>query len=1026
MQISAELKNPGLQYRPVPFWSWNDKLEPQELRSQINLMHEAGLGGYFMHARGGLLTGYMGEEWFDCVKASIDEGRKHGMHSWAYDENGWPSGFGDGRVNGLGLNYQQKYLRLKTVKTAEAARTEHTIAFFRIDGAAVEPAGCNDAEILHCYYEVNPYYVDTLDAEVTRTFLEQIYQPYQDRLGQNDWQELSGFFTDEPQVSRNGIPWSFIMEAEYAKAYGEKLLPLLPQLFHDCGDFRRTRYRFWRMVTLLFMNNFMKQIYDWCEAHGTRITGHHVLEETYGSQLTSNGAIMPQYQYYHIPGMDWLGRHIKPVTAPVQVASVCAQTGKKQVLSETFALCGWNVKFEELKWIYQWQMVHGINLLCQHLESYSLKGIRKRDYPASLFRHQPWWNDYRQFNDYVSRLGVLLSEGEIRTDVLILHGQSSAWLSFAGEHNKAMDRYFDSFNQLSELLDAAHINYHYGDETMIAMHGAVTGDKFIIGRQRYSVLVMPQMKNFSPEVYARVQQFVAAGGKVLAVRNHVEDSSFYVGGEPAAGFAALTDKIIWFDTETELAAALHRHTASSPVVKAGTAPAEVDTFAVQLGEITFTRRYFDDLAGNPAEVYYFTNSDLKHGYDAEIYLSGKSVERFEPMTGEFVPVCFKTAADGRLVVPHYFCPVGDLVLAVRTAAVSAPAVDFHRRDPAQLESGAPAICLDGDYHIDAMTTNLLTLDYCSFAFDGELQAENEYVLSIQDRMLRLKRPVNLKMDFDFYIADDYDFTAELFLVMEIPQLFSLAVNGRTMAMDDCGFLFDPAFRKINIGKAVRIGKNTITLQTLFSQPDSVYKCIEAAAIFESEKNKLSYAMEIEAIYLAGNFGVKTVGEFQQLEREAVRCPQGFTLGRRPETVTIDKVHESGLPFFCGKINLSRDFNVEPGQEHGRYLVFDRQMAIVSRFRINGHEINPLIWKPFSICLEGLLLPGVNHLEIELTNSLRNLLGPHHLTEGESYAVGPFSFYKEPGVFAQKWGGGQVDWNNDYCLVEFGIDRLRIV
>ncbi|MEI8248702.1 MAG: glycosyl hydrolase, partial [Lentisphaerota bacterium] len=472
MQISAELKNPGLRYRPVPFWSWNDKLEPQELRNQINLMHEAGLGGYFMHARGGLLTEYMGEEWFECVKASIDEGRKHGMHSWAYDENGWPSGFGDGRVNGLGLSYQQKYLRLKTVKTAEAARTEHTIAFFRVDGVTTELDGCPDTEILHCYYDVNPYYVDTLDAEVTRTFLEKIYQPYQDHLGQNDWQELSGFFTDEPQVSRNGIPWSFIMEAEYAEAYGEKLLPLLPQLFHDCGDFRRTRYRFWRLVTLLFMNNFMKQIYDWCEAHGTRITGHHVLEETYGSQITSNGAIMPQYQYYHIPGMDWLGRHIKPVTAPVQVASVCAQTGKKQVLSETFALCGWNVKFEELKWIYQWQMVHGINLLCQHLESYSLKGIRKRDYPASLFRHQPWWNDYRQFNDYVSRLGVLLCEGEIRTDVLIVHGQSSAWLSFAGEHNKTMDRYFDSFNQLSELLDAAHINYHYGDETMIAMHGA--------------------------------------------------------------------------------------------------------------------------------------------------------------------------------------------------------------------------------------------------------------------------------------------------------------------------------------------------------------------------------------------------------------------------------------------------------------------------------------------------------------------------------------------------------------------------
>jgi hypothetical protein len=1026
MQISAELKSPSLQYRPVPFWSWNDKLEPQELRDQINLMNKVGLGGYFMHARGGLLTEYMSDEWFNCVQSSIDEGSKLGMCSWIYDENGWPSGFGNGCVNSLGLRYQQKYLRLKAVKTAETAHGEHTIGFFRADGIMTELSNCPDTDVLHCYYDVNPYYVDTLSAEVTRAFLEKIYQTYHVQFGGDEWREVAGFFTDEPQVSRDGIPWSFVLETEYKKEYGEKLLPLLPQLFQDCGNFRRTRYRFWRLVTLLFMNNFMKQIYDWCEAHGVKITGHHVLEETYGSQLTSNSAVMPQYQYYHIPGMDWLGRHIKPVTVPMQVASVCAQTGKKQALSETFALCGWNVKLEELKWIYQWQMVHGVNLLCQHLESYSLKGIRKRDYPASLFRHQPWWDNYRQFNDYISRLGVLLAEGKIQTDVLVLHGQSSAWLSFAGKHNKILDRYFDSFNQLSELLDAAHINYHYGDETIIAMHGTVIDDKFVVGRQRYGVLVMPQMKNFSPEVYAQVKQFVTAGGLVLAVRNRVEDSAFCVGGEPMADFAALADKLVWFDAEDELVSALLRHTASCPVVKAGTALTAINDFAAQLRDVVFARRYFDDLSGESAEVYYFTNNNLNDGCDAEIYLSGKTAERFDPATGEFVPICFETVADGKLVIPHYFCPGGDIVLVTRAAASSAPAVEFFRRDPAQLGSAAPAICLDGEYRIDTMTPNLLILDYCSFAFDGELQAENEYVLSIQDRMLRLKRPVKLEMNFKFNIADDYDFSADLFLIMEIPQSFSLMVNGRAMATDDCGFLFDPAFRKINIGKAVKVGENTISLQTLFSQPDSVYKCIEAAAIFESEKNKLSYTMEIEAIYLAGNFGVKTAGEFQQLEREAVRCPRGFTLGCRQATVTLGKVHEAGLPFFCGKLNLSRDFTVEPGQERDRYLIFDRQMAIVSRFRINGRELSPLIWKPFIVNLDGLLRPGINRLEIELTNSLRNLLGPHHLAEGESYAVGPFSFYKEPGVFAKNWSGDMVEWNDDYCLVEFGIDKLRIV
>ena len=38
--------------RPVPFWSWNDKLEPDELRRQIGAMQDAGMGGFFMHARG--------------------------------------------------------------------------------------------------------------------------------------------------------------------------------------------------------------------------------------------------------------------------------------------------------------------------------------------------------------------------------------------------------------------------------------------------------------------------------------------------------------------------------------------------------------------------------------------------------------------------------------------------------------------------------------------------------------------------------------------------------------------------------------------------------------------------------------------------------------------------------------------------------------------------------------------------------------------------------------------------------------
>ena len=86
------------QYKPIPFWSWNGKLEKDELVRQIRWMRETHNGGFFMHARAGLGTEYMSEDWFDCVDVCIDEAKKRGMEAWAYDENGFPSGFVGGKL----------------------------------------------------------------------------------------------------------------------------------------------------------------------------------------------------------------------------------------------------------------------------------------------------------------------------------------------------------------------------------------------------------------------------------------------------------------------------------------------------------------------------------------------------------------------------------------------------------------------------------------------------------------------------------------------------------------------------------------------------------------------------------------------------------------------------------------------------------------------------------------------------------------------------------------------------------------
>ena len=87
---------PPKQYREVSFWSWNDELNPAELRRQIALMDQAGWGGFFMHARVGLVTPYLGQRWMECIRACVDEARQRGMGAWLYDEDKWPSGFAGG------------------------------------------------------------------------------------------------------------------------------------------------------------------------------------------------------------------------------------------------------------------------------------------------------------------------------------------------------------------------------------------------------------------------------------------------------------------------------------------------------------------------------------------------------------------------------------------------------------------------------------------------------------------------------------------------------------------------------------------------------------------------------------------------------------------------------------------------------------------------------------------------------------------------------------------------------------------
>ena len=921
------------EYRPIPFWSWNEKLDTEETRRQVRLMKDAHLGGYFMHARGGLLTEYMGEEWFDNVLATVEEGEACGMDSWAYDENGWPSGFGDGRVLELGEDYHIKAL---TYKKTEDYDGEERFVLLRRDGYTY-------------YYQPNSLYVDLLNPDVTDAFIKVAYEPYYERYGNR----ITGFFTDEPQLLRvPGYPWSVVTRAEFQSRYDYDLVENIPSLFFEVGDFMRVRLDYWRMTTELFSKNYFKRLYDWCEERGYKLTGHLVMEDVLEDIIPTNGSAMAHYEYFQIPGIDWLGRPTHPdVLGPKQLGSAAAQLGKKQALAEDFAMTGHNVTHTELKKIFEWQAVRGINLLCTHLEGYSNRGIRKRDYPAAIYYQQPWWDEAPAFFDTVSRIGALLGEGEEPADTLLISPLSAAWCMYDGfvesrDSARRIRAVNNSFAAKMRRLEEKHILYHIGDETLIERHGRVEGGRLVIGNMRYSRIIIPEeAKVLFDNTKKLIDEFLAAGGAVTTVDDIPEN----------------------------------------PITSQNS--------------LTYTMRADPDFT-----LHYFVNSENK----TMSAVFNKGAFMLDPASGELSPF---TGA-------HTFAPYSSLILIE----------NGEPRAKMSVAEEPPYLSLLGEWEVVESGLNSITLDRCDFSFDGGEITDCGYVLDILPRINEKHRPVRLYQRYSFKIEEMPE--GEIYLVTETPDMFEIKINSNPLPKHDAGYLADISFRKIPMKEFLRVGINTVELESTVGQRPETYRHIEKSFKFETMSNCLSYDNEIEQIYIAGDFGVHTLAECEELALDAYRVKElmlsgshSFALTRAPERVDIARLDSSGYPQFSGKLVLKKRFDLE--NTHYRVKLKGNGINAI-RISVNGKDLGVRMFAPYDVDISDALRVGENEIVLTILNNLRNMQGPTHLKVGECTEVGRNRFYRESNVLSHPHGADEschdvLDfWDDGICLVHYGL------
>ncbi len=980
--LTDRLRERSKEYGSIPFWSWNDRLEDKELRRQIQTMHRMHMRGFFMHARGGLETPYVSDAWYHAIRVCLDEAHSLGMQAWAYDENGWPSGFAGGKLL-ENPDFHAVYLCDEQTDTFPAMG-ENTLAVYALyDGAAhrTQTPVSQASGYLHITVHTDAAYVDTMRADITDAFIEATHAEYERRLGTDFGSAvMPGFFTDEAQYYRWGTPFSKKMEEWFLQAYGYSVFDALPALFIDYEGAMEHRYDYHRLINDKFTEHFAGRIYRWASAHGIQITGHFVEEYSLAGQMMCCGDIMPLYAYEHIPGIDYLGRSLKNDIGSRQLGSVCAQLGRDKALSEMFACCGWDVSPRELKHIAELQYAGGVNVMCQHLYPYSIRGQRKRDYPAFYSEHSLWQEKQPTFNTYFNHLGAALSLGEEAVDTLVLHPIRSAWLTYRRALNEQSVAALD--NALSELTDRlgdAQIPYHFGCERLMKEHACVEGNILRIGKCSYKTVLIPYADTIDRTTYALLEKFLRGGGRLLTYRHHVPTR-----------LDGRRDTLPLFDALPDLTdeGVLDELRQSGSVILEG-------ENIPKTGLRSMIR------CTDFGRIIYITN--LTNGNLQNIHILAKNCDNLveiDIQTLQIKPIYGQKLEKNVDVTVQLL--VGESMLLAELASPQ-----MHHAHAPRVPS---TVSFSAPFTLTHAPLNYLPLDRAYVTLSDGKRSELRPMERIRDELLCSRYDGPLTLTFPFFISD---LPPVLEVISETMSTDVLSVNGHAVSIAD-EYAIDRSFHVTNIAPYITPGDNTVSFTIPYHQGAHVYYALYEATT-EAPRNCLSFDTEIENLYLRGSFSVGAPTD-AFIEEDAIArrlSAQGLRIERQNTSPDIRHIERDGYPFFCGSMTFRTVHTHHTGDPTVLYL--DGRFCTCD-VTVNGCEAGCVMFSPY-IDLTACLNEGDNTIELTLTNSYRNLLGPHHGKVAEPTFVTPPSFSFEKG-----WHKGVCEEFDDrYALVRFGVD-----
>ncbi len=986
---------PPNSFRGYPFWSINDYLDPDVCAQEMEKIIDAGFGGAFFHAREGLRMGFLGREWFECFRSSLNKAKERNGYLWIYDEDRWPSGFGGGMVSALGPRYRSKALYMipgyipfsgEDVIATFVCKTDEKGLVISCKKALDRDEGHGNLYLTFVKYTASIgdawfsgySYVDLLDPDVVRKFIELAYEPYAKLAGEEFGKSIPGIFTDEPNFSASrksfywpsehlipprgygfpisAIPWTDKLPEIFRKMNGYDIIDVLPELFFDIGNYRKTRYDFWKTITKLFVNSFSRQIYEWCDKHRLKFTGHYLNEDSL-LQLTDVGAVMPHYEYQHIPGIDQLGfpKNLKDfeccgnILTVKQVASIANQLGKERVLCEAYGTTGNYPSFADRKWIGDYLYVLGVNLLNHHLVPASMKGRRKRDYGLNFHWSQPWWKYNRVIEDYFARLSYVLSQGMRVVDILVIHPISSAWILYSPLNQSNVRDLDKRFKELLKNLLELHLDFELGDEMIIEKYGSVEKNLFRIGRAKYSIVILPPSINISSSTLKLLKHFVENGGKLIAIKPLPE----LVDGSKCDEVKKILEKAVIIE-----------NTSKSELMKIANI---FDRRIVIEGDDDGNIFYHLRDTGEEL-ILFLTNVSREKLYEVNIGVKGEySIEEWNPFTGD-VEKYSGYIEKGMTWFKVKLHPIGSALFVLK------PGRPISKKE--KMLKLVNKLDISSGWYVKRRNPNVLVIDYARY-YDGGW-SDLIPIWKVHDAIVRRGFGSRYTIRYEFYSEIELR-GREIFLVIEnIDGLIGVRVNGFNIDSSRiAGYWIDNNFILYRISDIVSQGLNVVEV-------DGV----------------VSYDTEIENIYIVGDFGVRIESDKPIITHESNYVDE------------VSDLTKKFYPFYSGEIELRKEINIDKDNKRVMLRV-SKLNAALALIYINNEFVGYLISPPYELDITKYVRNGLNEISIVIVGTLRNTLGPLHHLKGDPQWIGPETFRDER------------MWIDRYMLKPFGIDGIEI-